>query len=1303
MAEASGLSASRISWAKLEGLKAWIASGKGSARVFIRIFSHASKRDTLFLLASVIASICAGATLPLMNIIFARLVRTFSSQPSAATSPEDASRRFMSSINQYVSYILYLFIGRFILAYIAIIGFRITSLRISAAIRLRYLESVFQQPISTLDALPPGQITAIITITANILQLGISERLSSLIQATTVIGVAFMIGCIYNAELTCVTASGLVAIVAWYAFMTPRVGRKMSEMQELEREASGVARETLAGMRMVQAMGAEGKMGDMYGDLVDRTSKLGTDMSPMLASQHSPVFFTIFATYALCFWYAVKLYLEFRFANVETLVVVLMSVMTMLAHINAVSTPLTAASNAINAAKIFFTVIDAPKPITTGIQGSAVSLDNDITIQNLNFAYPTRYDVRILNNLCLTIPKGKTTAIVGPSGSGKSTIVALVQRWYELGGTDPITMYLRNGSIKIGDVNLSDIDLHWWRSQIGFVQQETFLFNDTIFKNVEYGLMGTEWENAGMDEKRKLVEQACKEAYADEYIQMLPEGYDTPVGDVGMQLSGGQRQRIAIARAIIRRPKILIFDEATSALDVASEREVQAALERVSQNRTTIVIAHRLSTIKSADKIIVLAKGVLVQEGTHESLLAEENGAYWKLVNAQQLALSTEKQEIEDIMDEKKMLKMEESKVDEKQESRLSEKEREGYTPLFSPEATMFDPMIAKDGIVVRSKAVSFVMLLAEQKRNSLGYIIMLVAAIGAACSSPAQAYLFARLVSSFAYWGEALRTNDTFLCLLLLAVAGGVGMSYFTLGWVSNWVSIRTVSKYRKEYFHDIITKRISFFDDPQNSIGLLNARIATDPSQLQQLLGINMAMVLISIFSLLGCTIVALAIHWKFALVVIGSSMPIILAGGWYRVRHEVKFEERNNEVFAESARFATEAIGAIRTVACLTLEKSICGRYEGLLKSHVEKSWVETRVSGMVFAASDSLVLLCMAFALWYGGKLLSHAEITSFEFLVVYLAVIQGSLAAGQWLSFGPNIAQVSLAAERIHAMRTSEHDTRAEARLNAAYRETHQHTPPTSPVHKGADLEFQNIWFTYPTRDVPVLQGLNISVQHGQFAAIVGSSGSGKTTVISLLERFYEPQGGLITFNGEDISKVPLDVLRKRMSLVAQEPYLFRGTIRENVLLGMETDDPVNEVTDAEVHEACTAAGIHTFITSLPAGYDTQIGNAGVTLSGGQKQRLSIARALIRNPSVLLLDEATSALDSETEKEVQEVFEKTGKGRTMLVVAHRLSTVQRADVIFVVRQGRVVEQGNHEELVSKKGVYWEMCRAQALGA
>ncbi|KAF2015176.1 ABC multidrug transporter-like protein [Aaosphaeria arxii CBS 175.79] len=1179
-------------------------------------------------------------------------------------SVDDFAKLFMAIINQYVLYIIYLFMGRIILAYIATIGFRITSLRISAFIRLSYLQALLKQPISTLDALPPGQTTAIITITANSLQLGISERLSSLIQAISVIFTALIIGCIFSWELTLVTASGIVAIVTWYTVLTPVVSRKYAAVQELDRQAAGVAGETLSSIRMIAACGAEARIATRYNKLVDNAASVGKKLSPILAVQHSP---------------------ESKFANVETLVVVLMSVMTMLAHINSISVPLNAASNAITAASIFFTIIDAPKPSTTGVQDEGVDLNADIVLENIHFAYPTRHDVKILNGLTLRIPHGQKTAIVGASGSGKSTTVALIQRWYELGGTDALTNYLRNGSIRIGDRPLNEIDLYWWRAQIGFVQQEPFLFNDTIFNNVKHGLVGTRWEYACTELKKDLVYNACKEAFADDFIQLLPEGYETPVGEVGIQLSGGQRQRIAIARAIVRQPKILIFDEATSALDVSSEKIVQAALDRVAENRTTIVIAHRLSTIKDADNIIIVTNGTVSQQGTHDDLLKDEKGMYWRLANAQELGQQDMPFKYDDFWDERRI----------RREAHFLYKE--SHETLVESETTAVDvteelpPREAPHGIFR-----SFSMLLLEQKNNWPCYLIILLATLGAAASNPLQAFLFGSLISSFAYPVDKIGSMATFLCLMLLFVAAGVGASYFALGWITNIVSIRTVSTYRKEYFHNIITQKISFFDDPRMATGLLTARIATDPAQLQQLLGINMAMVMISLFSLVGCITIAAIFHWKFALVVIASSMPIILAGGWYRVRHEVKFESRNNDVFAESARFATEAIGAMRTVTSLTLERVICEKYKALLDDHVAKSKKEARLSCLVFAASDSSVLLCMAFALWYGGTLLANLELNSFTFLVVYLAIIQGSLAAGQWLSFGPNIAQVSAAANRIETMRLC--NANRYEKVWIQYQEAKRWALPTTLLFKGADINFKNVWFKYPSRDVPVLRGFSMRIQHGQFAAIVGSSGSGKSTLISLLERFYEPQKGKIRYNGEDIASIPLDVLRKRMSLVAQEPYLFSGTIRDNVLLGKKE----HEVNEDHLYQACQDAGIHEFVTSLPDGYGTEVGTGGVSLSGGQKQRISIARALIRNPAVLLLDEATSALDSTTEKEVQAVFEETGKGRTMIVIAHRLATIRNADIIFVMDQGRVVERGDHELLVKKKGIYWQMCMSQALG-
>ncbi|KAJ4406560.1 hypothetical protein N0V91_004502 [Didymella pomorum] len=386
-------------------------------------------------------------------------------------------------------------------------------------------------------------------------------------------------------------------------------------------------------------------------------------------------------------------------------------------------------AHAVSAANVFFSIIDAPKPICAGVGEDVVDTDANITIENVNFAYPTRHDVKVLDGLSLCIRAGQKTAIVGPSGSGKSTTVALIQRWYELGEADPIASYLRNGLIKIGNTELNNIDLRWWRSQIGLVQQEPFLFDDTVFNNVALGLTGTKWESSSRKLKERLVIKACKEAYAHDFICLLPEGYHTPMGDRGLHFSGGQRQRIAIARAIVRQPKILIFDEATSALDVTSEGIVQAALDRVAKTRTTLVIAHRLATVSDADYIIVMKKGRVVQQGMHDDLVKIKDGAYWGLVQSQQLATNI-------TGSKDRSCPIDGPERASKRQSFIVEKE--SYETLVESQTTIAEAAESVSVTVPRAPPTPSLwkglqLLVSEQRRNYWRYFMMTVAAMAAA------------------------------------------------------------------------------------------------------------------------------------------------------------------------------------------------------------------------------------------------------------------------------------------------------------------------------------------------------------------------------------------------------------------------------------------------------------------------------------------------------------------------------------------------------------------------------------------
>ncbi|KAK8088345.1 ABC transporter [Apiospora hydei] len=1248
---------------------------------YIRIFTYARKWDFPLMVLGALAAIGTGVTMPLMNVIFGRLVGSFNSYftPGAAQSQSE----FEKIVNKQALYIFGLFIARWGLHYISKFSVRMIGIRMSAAIRLHYLRCLFGQTIHVLDSMTPGAAAGTITTTANTLQLGISEKLSTFIEFMSTIVTALVVAFVTNWAVTLVTASVVLFILLTVAILLPFIIKAQSRQTEAETQSSAIASEAFGSIRMIAACGAETRMAKRFDVWADAAKRHGRRMSPLLAAQFGFVFLGMYAGFAIAFWYGTKSFAEGRLGDVGDIVTVVFSVLMMTIALERVSTPLVAISKAMVAACQFFVVIDAPKPQRGDRRDPDVSAASDIEFKGVDFAYPSRPHVKVLDGLDLKIEAGKLTAIVGPSGSGKSTVVGLVEKWYTLRDQHIIAKAVepkkedakkkkkeekekqktgeKDGEgesfISTAGYELDQIDTNWWRSQIGLVQQEPFLFNDTIYNNVGYGLIGSPLDGQSEERKRELIIEACKESFADEFIDRLPDGYNTIVGDGGAKLSGGQRQRISIARAVIKKPKILILDEATSAIDVRGERIVQAALDRVSQGRTTITIAHRLSTIKKADTIV------------------NEKGAYYGLVHAQQLSLG-----------------------DPTDSSESDEPEEEDLAAILSREksAASVDPNYDQHvpGYKPQGFIGSFGRLLYEQRSRIPLYIIAVIISMFTAVASPMQAYLFAKIIVVFQYVFDMDKflSESRFWSLMWTVLAIGVGFSNFLLFFITTWLAAHISSTYRKQYFENLLYQKIAFFDGEDNSTGTLTARVGGDPKQLEEMLGVNMAMVFNSVFMVIGCLAISYAYGWKLALVAMFVTMPLGIAAGYFRLRYELEFEKMNAAVFAESSKFAAEAIGAFRTVASMTLEETITTRYDKLLNGHVAKAYKKARWSTLIFALSDSLGLGCSALIFWYGGHLLASREYQAVNFFVCYMAAIQGGEGAGQGFSFGPNAAQASAAANRILSIRhTQETDAH---RAAPAGTEKSRSIPDTEG---GVKIELRDVYFKYPTRNVSIFKGLNITIEKGQFAALVGASGCGKTSIVSLLERFYDPERGQVLANGVDIASLNIYEYRKHLSLVAQEPNIFQGTLRENILLGVDAD----AITDAVLHAACRDASIHDFIASLPDGYNTEVGSKGVSLSGGQKQRLSIARALIRRPDVLLLDEATSSLDSESEKLVQRAFERAASGRTMVVVAHRLATVQNADVIFVLGEGKVLEQGNHAELLRKKGVYWNMCQSQAL--
>ncbi|GAB7334800.1 hypothetical protein MBLNU13_g06718t2 [Cladosporium sp. NU13] len=1231
---------------------------------YFRLYRYATTNDKIIIAISSIAAIVAGAVLPLMTVIFGQLtgsIGNFSSGNSGDLSS------FSGTVNHLTLYFVYLAIGEFVTIYIATVGFIYTGEHIAAKIREQYLGAILRQNIAYFDARGAGEITTRITADTNLVQDGISEKVGLTLTALATFITAYIIGFVKYWKLTLILTSTIVAIVVTMGSLGKLIVKWQKESLAAYAEGGTVAEEVISSIRNAVAFGTQDKLALQYDKHLTEAEKSGFKMKAILGSMIGFLMTFVYLNYSLSFWQGSR-YLVWGEIGLNQVVTILLAVMIGAFSLGNVAPNIGAFTTATAAGVKIFSTIDRVSPLDpkseTGKKLDTV--EGNVELRNIRHIYPSRPEVVIMEDVSLVVPAGKTTALVGASGSGKSTIVGLVERFY-----DPV-----GGSVYLDGHDLQDLNLRWLRQNISLVSQEPTLFATTIAGNIAHGLIGTAHENATGKELQELIEQAARMSNAHDFITQLPEGYETNVGERGFLLSGGQKQRIAIARAIVSDPKILLLDEATSALDTKSEGVVQAALDVAAQGRTTIVIAHRLSTIKTADNIVVMSQGRIVEQGTHDVLL-EKRAAYFNLVEAQRIAQETERKNEDEI-------------------SILDEKDAQLNTPGLEKSEDDFkvDPNDLTLGRTKTGKSESSRVLeeRTEEKaqKYSLWTLVRLVAsfnkpemhwmvfglfwAIICGGGNPTQSVFFAKSIMALSLppplYGE-LRSEANFWSWMYFMLAMVQLISFLAQGTAFAYCSERLVHRARDKSFRYMLRQDIEFFDREENTAGALTSFLSTETNHLA-----------------VACCVIALAVGWKLALVCI-ATVPILLGCGFFRFWMLARFQTTAKKAYEKSASYACEATSAIRTVASLTREDDVWQHYHEQLVDQGAKSLHSVIWSSTLYAASQSLSFLCMALGFWYGGTLISSGEYNGFQFFLVFTAVIFGSQSAGTIFSFAPDMGKAKHAAAELKILM----DRKPKI-------DTWSNEGKTLETMEGS-IEFRDVHFRYPTRpEQPVLRGLNLTVKPGQYVALVGASGCGKSTTIAMLERFYDPLVGGVYVDGHEISSLNVNNYRSHLALVSQEPTLYQGTIRDNILLGADTKP--EDVPEEAIVQACKDANIYEFILSLPDAFNTVVGNKGSMLSGGQKQRIAIARALLRKPKVLLLDEATSALDSESEKVVQAALDLAAKGRTTIAVAHRLSTIQKADQIFVFDQGRVVESGTHNELLSQKGRYFELVNLQSLG-
>lgn len=559
----------------------------------------------------------------------------------------------------------------------------------------------------------------------------------------------------------------------------------------------------------------------------------------------------------------------------------------------------------------------------------------------------------------------------------------------------------------------------------------------------------------------------------------------------------------------------------------------------------------------------------------------------------------------------------------------------------------------------------------------------------------------------------SAQHRDDLRFWSLAFVVLGVVALVANLLQYTCINVAAERLAHYlRYESFKAMLRQEMGWFDDRRHMTGVLTTRLATDTTLLHELTANQVATAVQVAASLVAGVAVGFTGSWKVALVCL-ACMPVLLGTSFVHMRMLTTHAQRVRRAYEEGGRVAAEALENIRTVVSLGREETFLREFAAHLRAPVRLGRRTSALHAVASAVESLFQFWLAALAFWCGAELLVRPEehITFADIMKAQMGVMLGAQGVGQVASHFPDYGKTIAAATHIFELldRTPRipypHivDPRPVRRLD--YRRLHdddvvhaQHaaTAPSATTAATAttatatktlesvrgEITFEDVRFSYPTRPtVPVLCGLSFTAKPRQTVALVGESGCGKSTVVSLLERLYEPTGGTVRLDGVPINELEVGWLRAQMGLVSQEPTLFAATILENIRDGKPT------ATREEVEAAARMANAHAFITGFPLGYDTPVGEKGVTLSGGQKQRIAIARALVRNPRVLLLDEATSALDAESEKVVQDALDRAREGRTTIVIAHRLSTVQNADLIVVINNGVAVETGTHAQLIS----------------
>lgn len=874
-------------------------------------------------------------------------------------------------------------------------------------------------------------------------------------------------------------------------------------------------------------------------------------------------------------------------------------------------------------------VHDQPNAVTTP------TFADEITFDGVTFGYMRSEPV--LREFTWRVPKGSTVALVGTSGSGKSTVGLLLPRFYDV----------QEGAVRLDGTDVRDLTVESLRSQIGVVFEESFLFSDTLRANIAYGRP---------DATDEEVEAAARAADAHGFIMAIPGGYEAMVGERGLTLSGGQRQRIALARALITNPSILILDDATSAVDALTEEEIHATLRRLMHGRTTILVAHRRSTLRLADRIAVVEDGRVLDEGTHDDLIAR-CPAYVELIGGA---------------------------------TGLAEGPAEGGTGAQPPEPEHAAALSEEGGDESESVPRSLMAFASTQGPGTqegftLRRLVRPYRRPFAQSLVLVTASALATLVGPILIKTANDRGIDKDAFNVVLMAAGAFGIVAL-LDWWGSYAQTRLIARtaerllreLRVRVFTHLQSLSLDFYE--HEMAGRIMTRLTGDIEALSTLLQNGLVNAVVNLATFAGVTVFLFALNPPLAGVTMLVIPPLLIATLWFQRRSDKIYLLARTRIAAVNANFQ-ESLSGVRVSQAFRSERRHMEEFREIAGAHLDTQIESQLLHSLYFPFVELLSVLGAALVLGAGAGLVQGGTATTGELLafLLYLGYL-----------FSP-IQQLSQVFDTYQQARAAM--TKLGELLDTPTK-TPNRPDAITPGRLTGNVRFENVHFRYDGAASDALAGVNFTVAPGEVIALVGETGAGKSTIVKLVARFYDTTAGRVLVDGIPVEKLNLSAYRQQLGYVPQEPFLFSGTIHDNIAYAR------THATDLEVARAARAVGADALVASLPGGYKHIVSERGRSLSAGQRQLIALARAHLADPAILLLDEATSSLDLATEAKVNQAMDLVARGRTTILIAHRLPTARRADRILVIHGGQVVEEGSHDDLVTAGGGYAAMWAAFA---